>query len=146
MNFVWNCMNFSLLLLKFMTFFLWLSCSIYLFPSDYHLNKVNIFRSKQNNYDEVVEYVARHLGLDDPSKIRLTSHNCYSQQPKPQPIKYRGAERLTDMLVHYNQVVYDCDIYELEPSQLISGWLRFLGLPVDNVFPLFVIDFRYIIL
>ncbi|KAK4385482.1 Ubiquitin carboxyl-terminal hydrolase 12, partial [Sesamum angolense] len=25
-------------------------------------------------------------------------------QPKPQPIKYRGAERLTDMLVHYNQI------------------------------------------
>ncbi|KAH6802412.1 ubiquitin-specific protease 12 [Perilla frutescens var. frutescens] len=60
--------------------------------------------SKQNNYDEVVEYVARHLDLEDPSKIRLTSHNCYSQQPKPQPIKYRGAERLTDMLVHYNQI------------------------------------------
>ncbi|KAL1546115.1 CSN-associated deubiquitinating enzyme Ubp12, variant 2 [Salvia divinorum] len=60
--------------------------------------------SKQNNYDEVVEYVARHLGLDDPSKIRLTSHNCYSQQPKPQPIKYQGAERLTDMLIHYNQI------------------------------------------
>lgn len=59
--------------------------------------------SKQNNYDEVVESVARHLGLDDPSKIRLTSHNCYSQQPKPQPIKYRGVERLTDMLIHYNQ-------------------------------------------
>lgn len=61
-------------------------------------------RSKQNNYDEVVESVARHLSLDDPSKIRLTSHNCYSQQPKPQPIKYRGVERLTDMLIHYNQV------------------------------------------
>ncbi|KAL0401465.1 UNVERIFIED_CONTAM: Ubiquitin carboxyl-terminal hydrolase 12 [Sesamum latifolium] len=60
--------------------------------------------SKHNNYDEVVESVAGHLGLDDPSKIRLTSHNCYSQQPKPQPIKYRGAERLTDMLVHYNQI------------------------------------------
>ncbi|XP_042049768.1 ubiquitin C-terminal hydrolase 12-like isoform X2 [Salvia splendens] len=60
--------------------------------------------SKQNNYDEVVEYVARRLGLDDASKIRLTSHNCYSQQPKPQPIKYRGAERLTDMLIHYNQI------------------------------------------
>ncbi|KAK6156222.1 hypothetical protein DH2020_010470 [Rehmannia glutinosa] len=61
-------------------------------------------RSKLNNYDEVVENVARHLDLDDSSKIRLTSHNCYSQQPKPQPIKYRGAERLTDMLVHYNQI------------------------------------------
>ncbi|CAI9091428.1 OLC1v1026461C1 [Oldenlandia corymbosa var. corymbosa] len=59
--------------------------------------------SKQNNYDEVVESVARHLNLDDPSKIRLTSHNCYSQQPKPQPIKYRGVDHLTDMLIHYNQ-------------------------------------------
>lgn len=48
--------------------------------------------------------MARRIGLDDPSKIRLTSHNCYSQQPKPQPIKYRGVEHLSDMLVHYNQV------------------------------------------
>ncbi|PKI76585.1 hypothetical protein CRG98_003044 [Punica granatum] len=59
--------------------------------------------SKTHNYDDVVERVAAHLGLDDPSKIRLTPHNCYSQQPKPQPIKYRGVERLADMLVHYNQ-------------------------------------------
>jgi len=60
-------------------------------------------RSKVHSYDEVVERVARRIDLDDPSKIRLTSHNCYSQQPKPQPIKYRGVERLSDMLVHYNQ-------------------------------------------
>ncbi|GFS37789.1 ubiquitin-specific protease 12 [Actinidia rufa] len=59
--------------------------------------------SKLHNYDDVVERVARHLGLDDPSKMRLTSHNCYSQQPKPQPIKYRGVDHLSDMLVHYNQ-------------------------------------------
>ncbi|KAL7252582.1 hypothetical protein ACSBR1_007195 [Camellia fascicularis] len=52
--------------------------------------------SKLHNYDDVVERVARLLGLDDPSKIRLTSHN------KPQPIKYRGVEHLSDMLVHYN--------------------------------------------
>ncbi|PWA36064.1 hypothetical protein CTI12_AA603650 [Artemisia annua] len=59
--------------------------------------------SKLNNYDDVVERVAGYLSLDDPSKIRLTSHNCYSQQPKPQPIKYRGVEHLSDMLAHYNQ-------------------------------------------
>ncbi|XP_010917887.1 ubiquitin C-terminal hydrolase 12 isoform X2 [Elaeis guineensis] len=59
--------------------------------------------SKLHTYDDVVERVAHQLGLDDPSKIRLTSHNCYSQQPKPQPIKYRGVEHLSDMLVHYNQ-------------------------------------------
>ncbi|KAJ7528132.1 hypothetical protein O6H91_16G085500 [Diphasiastrum complanatum] len=60
--------------------------------------------SKQHTYDDVVEKVALQLGLGDPSKIRLTPHNCYSQQPKPQPIKYRGVERLSDMLVHYNQM------------------------------------------
>ncbi|KAM0846883.1 hypothetical protein ACQ4PT_055394 [Festuca glaucescens] len=60
--------------------------------------------SKIFTYDEVVEKVAEKIGVDDPSKIRLTSHNCYSQQPKPQPIKYRGVDRLLDMLIHYNQV------------------------------------------
>eukprot|EP00250_Pteridium_aquilinum_P011968 c20422_g1_i1 orf=525-3878(-) len=60
--------------------------------------------SKQHLYDDVTERVAQQVGLDDPSKIRLTSHNCYAQQPKPQPIKYRGVERLGDMLIHYNQV------------------------------------------
>ncbi|CAM8973806.1 unnamed protein product [Rhodiola kirilowii] len=59
--------------------------------------------SKLHTYDDVVERVARQIGLDDPSKIRLTAHNCYSQQPKPQPIKYRGVEHLSDMLVHYSQ-------------------------------------------
>ncbi|CAH8321728.1 unnamed protein product [Eruca vesicaria subsp. sativa] len=59
--------------------------------------------SKLHSYDDVVETVAQKLGLDDPSKLRLASHNCYSQQPKPQPIKYRGVDRLSDMLVHYNQ-------------------------------------------
>ncbi|CAJ1967995.1 unnamed protein product [Sphenostylis stenocarpa] len=59
--------------------------------------------SKLDTYDNVVEEVAQHIGLNDPCKIRLTCHNCYSQQPKPQPIKYRGMEHLSDMLIHYNQ-------------------------------------------
>nr|XP_043609008.1 ubiquitin C-terminal hydrolase 12-like isoform X2 [Erigeron canadensis] len=60
--------------------------------------------SKQHTYDDVVERVAQKLGLDDPSKIRLTPHNCYSQQPKPHFIKYRAADHLQDMLAHYNQI------------------------------------------
>lgn len=60
--------------------------------------------SKLHTYDDVVERVAHRLGLDDPTKIRLTSHNCYSQQPKPHSIKFRGVEHLSDMLVHYNQI------------------------------------------
>ncbi|CAA0824349.1 Ubiquitin carboxyl-terminal hydrolase 13 [Striga hermonthica] len=59
--------------------------------------------SKLDTYDEVVERIAHHLGIDDPSKIRLTSHNPSSQQPKPHPIKYRGVDSLLDMLLHYNQ-------------------------------------------
>ncbi|KAH7439804.1 hypothetical protein KP509_04G077200 [Ceratopteris richardii] len=60
--------------------------------------------SKQQLYDDVTEKVAQRVGVDDPLKIRLTAHNTYTQQPKSQPLKYRGAERLSDMLVHYNQV------------------------------------------
>ncbi|KAE9589796.1 putative ubiquitinyl hydrolase 1 [Lupinus albus] len=59
--------------------------------------------SKIHTYDDVVIRVAEYLGLDDPSKIRLTSHNCYSQQPKPHPIKYQGVEHLSDMLTSSNQ-------------------------------------------
>lgn len=59
--------------------------------------------SKLSTYDDVVERVAQQLDLDDPSKIRLTAHNCYSQQPKPQPIRFRGVDHLSDMLIHYNQ-------------------------------------------
>ncbi|KAI3696827.1 hypothetical protein L6452_29403 [Arctium lappa] len=60
--------------------------------------------SKLHTYDDVVERVAQKLDLDDPSRIRLTPHNCYSQQPKPHPIKYRVADHLLDMLIHYNQI------------------------------------------
>ncbi|KAL0337100.1 UNVERIFIED_CONTAM: Ubiquitin carboxyl-terminal hydrolase 12 [Sesamum calycinum] len=60
--------------------------------------------AKNHTYDDVVERVAQRLGLDDSSKIRLTPHNCYSQQPKPNPIKYRSVDHLLDMLVHYNQI------------------------------------------
>ncbi|CAH8348830.1 unnamed protein product [Eruca vesicaria subsp. sativa] len=59
--------------------------------------------SKLYTYDDVVDRLAEKIGLDDSSKIRLTPHNCYSQQPKPQPIKYRGVDNLSDMLAHYNQ-------------------------------------------
>ncbi|CAL5332939.1 unnamed protein product [Camellia sinensis] len=83
--------------------------------------------SKLHNYDDVVERVARHLGLDDPSKIRLTSHNCYSQQPKAQPIKYRGVEHLSDMPVHYNQTsdipyykVLDIPLLELQGLKTVK--------------------------
>ena len=45
-------------------------------------------------------------------RIRLTAHNCYTNVPKPQAIKYRGLEKLQDMLVHFNQVA-DIIYYEV---------------------------------
>ncbi|PON82552.1 hypothetical protein TorRG33x02_216370, partial [Trema orientale] len=56
--------------------------------------------SMLNTYDDVVERVAQNLGLDDPSKIRLTA----SRQPKSSPIKSRGVDDLSNMLVHYNLI------------------------------------------
>ncbi|KAL0390709.1 UNVERIFIED_CONTAM: Ubiquitin carboxyl-terminal hydrolase 12 [Sesamum calycinum] len=88
--------------------------------------------SKLDTYDEVVGRVAHQLGVDDPSKIRLTSHNSYSQQPKPNPIKYRGVDNLFDMLLHYNQTS-DILYYEIldMPLPELQG-LRTLKLPKES--------------
>eukprot|EP00217_Crustomastix_stigmatica_P013559 CAMPEP_0183795834 /NCGR_PEP_ID=MMETSP0803_2-20130417/5345_1 /TAXON_ID=195967 /ORGANISM="Crustomastix stigmata, Strain CCMP3273" /LENGTH=997 /DNA_ID=CAMNT_0026040337 /DNA_START=433 /DNA_END=3426 /DNA_ORIENTATION=- len=58
---------------------------------------------KTNTYDEVAQILAKRLGVLDPTFLKLTAHNCYSQTPKPQSIKFRGVEKLQDMLAHYNQ-------------------------------------------
>uniref|UniRef100_A0A0D3EUJ2 ubiquitinyl hydrolase 1 n=1 Tax=Oryza barthii TaxID=65489 RepID=A0A0D3EUJ2_9ORYZ len=60
--------------------------------------------SKRFTYDDVVEKVANQLGLDDPSKLRLTQHLPYSQMPKSHYIKYRGLDHLSDMLRNGNQM------------------------------------------
>ena len=41
------------------------------------------------DYSQVTEKLARHLGLEDPTTLRLTQHNAYSHQPQRSPIKYR---------------------------------------------------------
>ncbi|RZC84349.1 hypothetical protein C5167_047135 [Papaver somniferum] len=56
-------------------------------------------------FDNVTERVARHLGLDDPTKIKLTPHRCCSQQPIAPAIKYHGFDHLSEMLIHHNQTV-----------------------------------------
>ncbi|KAI3902886.1 hypothetical protein MKX01_040113 [Papaver californicum] len=45
--------------------------------------------SKLSTYDDITKRVTRHLGLDDPTKIRLTLHDCCSEKPKSQPLRYR---------------------------------------------------------
>ncbi|KAM1109325.1 hypothetical protein EV1_008836 [Malus domestica] len=81
--------------------------------------------SKLHTYDDVVEKLAHHIGLESPTKIRLTAHNCYSQQPMPQPIKYQGVEHLTEMLTHYNQ---SSDILYYEVLDIPLPELEGLGL------------------
>ncbi|GLT81910.1 hypothetical protein SLE2022_003340 [Rubroshorea leprosula] len=94
--------------------------------------------SKLYTYDDVVEKVALELGLDDPSKIRLTAHDCYSQQPKPQPIKYRGVDYLSEMLVHCSQTsdilyyeVLDVPLPELQCLKTLK--VAFLHATKDEV-------------
>ncbi|GKA64808.1 GEM-associated protein 2 [Tanacetum coccineum] len=58
------------------------------------------------NYEKVVARIAHHLNLDDPSKIRLTSHNWCIKKPEREPIKYRGVGHLSNMLT-LNTWVYD---------------------------------------
>ncbi|XP_015699161.1 ubiquitin C-terminal hydrolase 13-like isoform X2 [Oryza brachyantha] len=78
--------------------------------------------SKRFTYDDVVEKVAHHLGLDDPSKLRLTQHHPYTQMPKSHYIKYRCLDHLWDMLRNGNQI---CDILYYEvldiPLPLLQG-------------------------
>lgn len=57
-------------------------------------------------YDEIVQRVARHIGVHDPLKIRLTLHNWVSQEPAPTPIEYRGMDHLQDMLANSNQTIH----------------------------------------
>ncbi|KAK4777741.1 hypothetical protein SAY87_017928 [Trapa incisa] len=88
--------------------------------------------SKVYTYDDVVAKVAQKLGLDDPSNIRLTSHNCHSQQPETQPIMSTGVERLSDKLVHDNQAS-DILYYEVLDNPLPElGDLKILEVSFHN--------------
>ncbi|GJW42096.1 ubiquitin carboxyl-terminal hydrolase 12-like protein isoform X2 [Tanacetum coccineum] len=62
--------------------------------------------SKHNNHNDIAERVACYLNLDDRTTIRRTSHNCYSQQPKLQSIRFLKVDHLLDMLTHYNEVSF----------------------------------------
>ncbi|KAI3902001.1 hypothetical protein MKW92_032898 [Papaver armeniacum] len=83
--------------------------------------------SKVSTYDDVTERVARHLGLDDPTKIRLTAHNCFSQKPKLQSIEYQGIDHLSEMLIHHNRTsdilyyeVLDIPLPELQDLKTLN--------------------------
>jgi ubiquitin carboxyl-terminal hydrolase 7 len=64
------------------------------------------------SYDAVTGALADALGLEDETRLRLTPYNCYTQSPKPHPLKWRSVDSLGDMLTHYNQTA-DTIYYEI---------------------------------
>lgn len=42
---------------------------------------------REQDYDTVTAALAAKLGLEDPTKIRLTQHNAYSMMPQRAPMK-----------------------------------------------------------
>jgi len=42
---------------------------------------------RDHDYDMVTAALAEKLGLDDPTKLRLTQHNAYSLQPQRAPMR-----------------------------------------------------------
>ncbi|KAI3856932.1 hypothetical protein MKX03_012340 [Papaver bracteatum] len=67
--------------------------------------------SKVLTYDDVTDRVARHLGLDDPTKIRLFRHNHFYQR-KPEAIRYQGFDHLSEVLIQFQRTT-DILYYEV---------------------------------
>lgn len=60
-------------------------------------------------YDETTSAVAKHLGVSDSTKIRLTQHNVYAHMPHRSPIKYQDMNSLETMIQHsrqYTNILY----------------------------------------
>jgi ubiquitin carboxyl-terminal hydrolase 7 len=89
-------------------------------------DKFTLDLSKSMTYDAVTAALAEALSAEDPTTmdpttIRLTTHNGYSQAPKLPSLAYRGVEQLSDMLAQFNSTsdilyyeVLDMPLPELE--------------------------------
>ena len=67
---------------------------------------ISLELSLKDTYEEVSRRLASALTprLDDPLKLRFTQQNNYTQQPKPQPLRFPTQEQeLPDMLQHFGQ-------------------------------------------
>lgn len=87
--------------------------------------------SCNDTYEEVSRQLASALTppLDDPSHLRFTQQNNYTQQPKPQPLRFPDHEvLLPEMLVHFGQTsdtlyyeVLDLPLQELEQLKTLKA-------------------------
>ena len=59
--------------------------------------KLTLDLSKSMPYDDVCAALANALGVADPTTLRLTQHNVYTNAPKT-PLAFRGVDALVDAL------------------------------------------------
>jgi len=83
--------------------------------------------SKQDSYLQVVEELARELGIADPRLLRLTKQNVYSGTPASSALRYNSFDRLIDILYQYNQLattfyyeIVDMPLPELEKMKVLT--------------------------
>lgn len=83
------------------------------------VDKFSIDLNKMMTYDQVAQELAEVLELDDPTKLRFTPHNPYTNGPRAASIRFRACETLTQMIepqvtnVLYYEVL-DISLPELE--------------------------------
>ena len=102
-------------------------------------DKLLLDLSMSMTYDAVTAKLAEALNVKDPSTIRLTTHNDYSQAPKLPSLAYRGVEALSDMLTQFSNNTSDILYYEVldmplpELERLKSLKISFHGRDTSHV-------------
>jgi len=84
---------------------------------------VKVAMDKRMSYDDVVAAVGQAVGCN-AGFVRLTMHNCYTEQPKPAPVKFRGVNTLLELLTSFHKTsdtlyyeVLDIPLEELESKK-----------------------------
>ncbi|GIL82845.1 hypothetical protein Vretimale_8198 [Volvox reticuliferus] len=82
---------------------------------------------RSTTYDEMCQALATALSLDDPSKLRITRHNYFSNQPQRAPIKWRTVSSLEQLLMHQQHptdIIYyevlDLPLHEMEQLKTVK--------------------------
>ncbi|EFJ41244.1 hypothetical protein VOLCADRAFT_40312, partial [Volvox carteri f. nagariensis] len=82
---------------------------------------------RSTTYDEMCLALANALGLDDPTKLRITRHNYFSNQPQRSPIKWRTVNSLEQLLTHQQHptdIIYyevlDLPLHEMEQLKTVK--------------------------
>ena len=83
------------------------------------IDKVSLDLNKMMSYDQVADALAAAINLADPTMLRFTPHNAYTNGPRANSIRFRGCDTLTQMIEpQQSNVLYyetlDIPLHELE--------------------------------